>query len=162
MSTAKKILQKPYSELTVRELSEHFTELREIHDIDLIVIKGHALLEIAIRHLLASRLCCAEDKLPEMRFELTCQLAFVGTTHSSSRQLCLDLNKIRNQLAHVLAPRDARKKLIDLVRTMNVKGFAWPRDRNEQRYHTALAMAKIAGQVHGVALACRKTIRSPL
>ncbi len=92
-------------------LTNAFVVLDAIGDIDLVVLRGHALVEAFLWQLLAERLAVDEKELPELTFERLARLAAAGERYDLVREHILFLNTIRNGIAHQFDPSAHRGRL---------------------------------------------------
>jgi hypothetical protein len=68
---------------------------------ELLVIRGHQLIERELVELIAIRLGVEFAEVPErLSFELSTRVAFAGARYDADRQLLLRFNTVRNKLSH--------------------------------------------------------------
>lgn len=142
---------------------------------ELITLKGHVLAEVALAHLLATRLGADERVLPPMRFEALMAVAFAGLTGpmvERAQAAVGNLNALRNDLAHRLHSdvRQDRMRDIASVGAAGLKAagiktpfadFSWnvPEDERIRRYR--LGVDWILAALHTIASSVQAVIKSP-
>jgi len=110
-------------ELPDDETADVLREFAGIADPQLIVLKGHALTEWALRRLLARRL--STQTLPRLPHWALVDLALAGLPHLEGLRDHLKLlAEVRNKYAHELRPKDAQVAIEKLVTA--VTGRAYP------------------------------------
>ena len=96
-----------------------------IEDLQLLTLRYHALLEVALRDLLAVRLDIPVPKLPDLTFEKAARLALGGLRHELL-DLALTINRIRNYVAHHVEVHELDAKIRDLVSANKILDTNWP------------------------------------
>jgi len=97
-----------------------FDTLDSLVELDLLVLRGHALVEAFLWELLAERLAVHESDLPALTFDRLARLATSGDRYAPIREHLLLLNEIRNGIAHRFEPSRHRLQLEHFVR----RGFS--------------------------------------
>ncbi|HVR39941.1 MAG TPA: hypothetical protein VMU84_12665 [Thermoanaerobaculia bacterium] len=82
---------------------------------DLLVLRGHGVLEAALFSLLAARLAIESDELPTLNFETLARLSLSGTPFNSLLGAALQLNKLRNLVAHEIEPADVETRMLEFA-----------------------------------------------
>jgi len=86
---------------------------------EVLVLRGHGLIEAALLSLLAARLGVSEDELPVLNsFDALARIALAGRSYSPMLAPVLHLNRIRNIVAHELEARDAETLMTEFLATM--------------------------------------------
>jgi len=86
---------------------------------ELLILRGHGLIEAALLTLLATRLAVDESDLPVFgSFDSLARIALSGAKYSYLQPAILHVNRMRNIIAHELAPRDAEELMRELISTM--------------------------------------------
>ncbi len=86
---------------------------------EILVLRGHGLVEAALLSLLAVRLRVTPDELPVLNsFDTLARIALAGPEHSLMLPTVLHLNRLRNIVAHELQAADAEVLMTEFVSTM--------------------------------------------
>jgi hypothetical protein len=86
---------------------------------ELLILRGHGLLEAALLTLLAARLHVAVDELPVFNsFESLARVALAGPSYTFMLGSVLHINRLRNIVAHELEAFDAENLMTEFVATM--------------------------------------------
>ena len=104
---------------------EQIAHVIHVEDLQLLTLRYHALLEVALRDLLAVRLNIPVPKLPDLTFEKAARLALGGLRHELL-DLALTINRIRNYVAHQVDVRELDAKIRDLVSANKILDTEWP------------------------------------
>lgn len=133
-------------EITKRQLQafrrflEHLPAGKEL---DLVILKAHLLIEEQIYLLIAQRLKNAEPLLNDERFGSSYRIRLAQSFFPANFQPWLwnalrQLNKLRNRIAHSLAPKDTDNIVNDIINT--VPGAArWSAPTRQDRFEFALS-----------------------
>lgn len=122
-----------------------------IQDVDLLLLKGHVLIESELKRYLAFRLGLSdedavklEERTKRMGFHHLANIALAGDSNNHLLALVSKLNDARTELAHGMDPALYEKKLNDLNDAVWGGAKKTPADR---RFATTVALANIWGQV---------------
>lgn len=85
---------------------------------ELLILRGHGLVEAALHSILAARLGVKVDELPTSTFDLLARLALSGSRYGLMLGPVLHINRIRNVVAHELKAADAEVLMAEFVATM--------------------------------------------
>lgn len=133
------------SEITRRQLQafKRFLErLPHGKDTDLVILKAHLLIEEQINALIRERLKCPDPLLAEERFESIYRIrlaqAFFEQDHLPWLwHAVVQLNKLRNRVAHSIDPKGRDNIMEDIVRSIPTAGDPDPRPLQD-RFEFAL------------------------
>lgn len=89
-----------------------------LKDPDLIILRGHGLVEASLFSLLAIRLDVEAAELPSLNFDLLARVSLAGEAYSHILDSVLKLNKMRNVVAHHVESDDINSLMRDFVSTM--------------------------------------------
>ena len=129
-----------------REIFKEFSgELVLIDSSDLVTLRGHALIEFALKELLALRLGTAAETLPDLTFA---RLVVLGTAGMPSKlqELLLHINRIRNYVAHHVHTRELDPKVAEFFRERTHFGIDWRALNSDERkrYVWAVCLGMVA------------------
>jgi len=131
---------------------DHANQLASVDALEMLTLRGHLLVEAALRAVLAARLRADADDLPRLNFSTLAELALLGVQAKNreavTRSITL-LNAIRNDLAHRLAPGDQTVRLREFV---SVRPDAeWPLTSPEQMKSYCRTLQYLVGFLNGAA-----------
>jgi hypothetical protein len=138
-------------------------ELVVIESLDLITLRGHSLVELALKDLLALRLGVAIDTLPDLTFARLVTLS-TAAMPVDLRELLLHVNRIRNYVAHHVHAKELDSKVANFFRDQKqfgVDSYAVESvDKKRFVWGVALGMlATIVGTLSTVLTQFRKSQR---
>lgn len=123
---------------------------------ELLTLKGHVLVEVALAHLLAERLESHETDLPGLTFAELARVALAGLagpTADRLRNATVLLNNLRNDLAHELEAATLDDRMRDIASIgYSALGmqFNWRVSEAERVNRYMLGVAWIVGNLEGV------------
>jgi hypothetical protein len=89
--------------MNLSEALKDADELRSVRDPELVLLKGHLLLERCLVAVVAARLRCAEENVPNLKFGALVDLGF---SDPEDRKALIWLNDLRNAVAHEFGALD--------------------------------------------------------
>jgi hypothetical protein len=138
------------------DLRGYLEALDRLADRELMTLKGHLLLEVSLRRLLAVRLGAAEEDVPRLSFPSMVRLVAAGANPEQALPMerhALLLNQIRNDIAHRLSPRDQLARMREFVVAVLPKR-PWSEDveMQEGMYRDAIKVLIMEAQLVGLVL----------
>lgn len=94
---------------------EHMQLLFSIDSLELVTLRAHAFVEVALFDLLVVRLGAPKSKLPDLNFSRLISLALAGAS-AELITLVTDLNRLRNYVAHDLTAKDLDHRVLEFVK----------------------------------------------
>jgi hypothetical protein len=149
----------PESRAVFDRFSALAASLPESSDFELLTLKGHLMVEMALRHLLALRLGVPEGDLPRLTFALLSKLALAGLPRASNSALqrrVSILNGIRNDVAHQLSPPSQEPRIRELV-SLSAPEREWPDDPIARGEAYRGAIQDVLGFINGTAVGIART-----
>ena len=128
-----------------KSFHEYASELFNIQSFELICLRGHALIELALQQLLAQRLGVEGTKLADLNFARLAVLALAGMP-AELVDVALHVNRIRNYVAHHLHAHELEQRLTTLFAERQAFHFRWPATEDEpaKRFFLVTALAAVA------------------
>jgi hypothetical protein len=122
----------PDPTLRFEELWEHHGgSIIDIDQYDLLILRHHALLEVALEDLLSVRLMCAPPELGELTFARLARLALAGMG-KQLQQAVLQLNTLRNYAAHDVSASELEVKILAFLKSNPAFQAPWPDDPSKR------------------------------
>jgi len=107
---------------------KYAAELDDIDNLVLICLRGHALIELALQDLLATRLATDANSLQNLNFARLADLALAGLPPSLIGTVS-HINRVRNYAAHHLDASDFEQKIDEFFRERAAFQIQWRHDR---------------------------------
>ena len=116
---------------TFEEVADSDFDLREIRDMELLVLKSHIYVETILRRIVSDKLAIPEDNptLGSMLFWQLAQLALGGAGDEELLRHAEQLNTVRNEIAHELYLACGSKALeafVTMAITARRPDYTWP------------------------------------
>jgi hypothetical protein len=132
----------PVSDRQVEAFKRFILLLPHGKDVDLVILKAHLLLEEQVNALLEARLQNASALLAEERFESyyrikLAQAFFPDGSHNWVWRALMQMNKLRNRVAHRIEPKGRDNLIKDIV--SNIPGAGKPKsDTLQENFEFAM------------------------
>lgn len=111
---------------------EYAIELFGIGSLDLVTLRAHALVELALKDLLAIRLGVESSAIPDLTFARLTELALAGMPKALT-DVVLHFNRLRNYVAHHIHAHGLDAKIDEFFRERKELRIEWSRIRGTKR-----------------------------
>lgn len=115
----------------------------EIESLDLMTLRCHALLEVALADLLAARLLINSEDISNLNFDRLARISLAGFPDRVLSAV-VGVNRIRNYVAHDLAAEDLEHRIKSFFETHPEFGAMWPPNDEPAARAWGMALLRLA------------------